>query len=127
MAKSSKLHTHLKLKRAYLPADASDGLRIFVERLWPRGVSKQEAAFDDWMKDLAPSTTLRKWFDHDPARWAEFIRRYRAELQPHAAELEQLRALARAQTVTLVYGSRDEVHNAAVALREVLLDPDAAA
>ncbi|MCC7096545.1 MAG: DUF488 family protein [Thermomonas sp.] len=125
MSKPSSLHTHLKLKRAYVPAAASDGLRILVERLWPRGVSKQEAALDDWLKALAPSTELRKWFDHDPARWAEFIRRYRAELHTHAAELERLRSLARAQTVTLVYGSRDEVHNAAVALREVLLDPDA--
>lgn len=121
MSKPSSLHAHLKLKRAYVPAEVSDGLRIFVERLWPRGVSKQEAALDDWLKELAPSTELRKWFDHDPTRWSEFIRRYRLELRPHGAELDRLRALARAQTVTLVYGSRDEVHNAAVALREVLI------
>lgn len=121
MSKTTALHTHLKLKRAYAPVEANDGLRILVERLWPRGVSKQEAALDDWLKVLAPSTELRKWFDHDPARWAEFLKRYRTELQAQEAELERLRALARKQTVTLVYGSRDEVHNAAVALREVLL------
>lgn len=113
--------SHLKLKRAYAPAEASDGMRILVDRLWPRGVSKQKAALDDWMKDLAPSTELRKWFGHDPARWTEFQRRYRVELRQHAAALAQLRELARKHVVTLVYGARDQLHNEAVVLQQVLL------
>ncbi len=117
--------THLKLKRAYAPAEPSDGKRILVDRLWPRGVSKEEAALDDWMKDIAPSTELREWFGHDPSRWAEFQRRYKAELRQHGDELAQLRALARTHVVTLVYAARDEVHNDAVVLRDVLLHGDA--
>jgi uncharacterized protein YeaO (DUF488 family) len=109
------------LKRAYLPAERSDGMRILVDRLWPRGVSKAEAALDDWMKEIAPSTELREWFGHDPARWVEFQRRYRAELRQHADDLGRIRDLARAKTVTLVYGARDEEHNDAVVLRDVLL------
>ncbi|MFT3819147.1 MAG: DUF488 domain-containing protein [Rubrivivax sp.] len=116
--------SHLRLKRAYLPAEPGDGARILVDRLWPRGVSKAKAGLDDWIKDLAPSTELRQWFGHDPARWAEFQQRYRAELrQPAQAEaLERLRALARAKTVTLVFGARDEERNDAVVLCDVLLN-----
>src|SRR3546814_4876991 len=84
----------LKLKRAYEPAAPDDGVRILIDRLWPRGVSKAGAALDEWMKEIAPSTELRKWFGHDPARWDEFQRRYRAELTAHPAELDRLRALA---------------------------------
>lgn len=113
--------SHLLLKRAYAPAEAADGMRILVDRLWPRGVSKQKAALGDWMKDIAPSTELRKWFGHEPARWAEFQRRYRTELQQHQPALAQLRALARKQVVTLVYGARDQAHNEAVVLQDVLL------
>lgn len=113
--------THLRLKRAYEPAAADDGVRILVDRLWPRGLSKAKAALDDWMKDIAPTTELRQWFGHDPARWAEFQRRYRAELREHAEQLEHIRALAKTRTITLVYGARDEVHNDAVVLRDVLL------
>ncbi len=113
--------THLRLKRAYEPAAAEDGVRILVDRLWPRGLSKAKAALDDWMKDIAPTTELRQWFGHDPARWAEFQRRYRAELREHAEQLDHIRALAKTQTITLVYGARDEVHNDAVVLRDVLL------
>ena len=113
---------HVRLKRAYEPAAADDGARILVDRLWPRGVSKAEAALDDWVKDLAPSTELRQWFGHDPARWPAFQQRYRAELRQQAPALDRLRALARAQTVTLVFGARDEQHNDAVVLKDVLLD-----
>ena len=113
--------SHLRLKRAYAPAEAEDGVRILVDRLWPRGLSKAKAALDDWMKDIAPTTELRQWFGHDPARWAEFQRRYRAELREHAEQLDHIRALAKTQTITLVYGARDEVHNDAVVLRDVLL------
>lgn len=113
--------SHLRLKRAYELAEPEDGARILVDRLWPRGVSKSKAALDDWMKDIAPSTELRQWFGHDPARWAEFQRRYKAELRQHGEELDRIRALARTQTVTLIYGARDQAHNEAVVLKDVLL------
>jgi uncharacterized protein YeaO (DUF488 family) len=112
---------HIKLKRAYEPAGPDDGTRILVDRLWPRGLSKAEAAVDRWLKEIAPSTELRQWFGHDPARWPEFRRRYTEELRQHAAVLDEVRALAREDTVTLVYGARDETHNDAVALKDVLL------
>ncbi len=111
----------LRLKRAYEPAEQGDGVRILVDRLWPRGVSKEDAALDDWIKDIAPSTELRQWFGHDPGRWAEFQRRYRAELRQHGPDLDRIRDLARTQAVTLVYAARDEEHNDAVVLRDVLL------
>lgn len=113
--------TQIRLKRAYEPARPEDGIRILVDRLWPRGVSKTAAALDDWAKDLAPTTELRKWFGHDPARWEEFQHRYRAELQGHAAGLDHIRALAAKSVVTLVYAAHDEAHNEAVVLRDVLL------
>lgn len=112
--------SHLQLKRAYEPAEPSDGTRILIDRLWPRGVSKEKAALDDWMKDIAPSTELREWFGHDPAKWTEFQRRYRAELAQHGPELDQIRALAKKHKVTLVYSAHDEQHNDAVVLRDVL-------
>jgi uncharacterized protein YeaO (DUF488 family) len=114
--------SHLRLKRAYEPAEPGDGVRILVDRLWPRGVSKAKAALADWMKDIAPSTELRQWFGHDPARWAEFQRRYRAELRQHTQELDRIRALARTQAVTLVYSAHDEAHNDAIVLKEALLE-----
>lgn len=117
--------SNLHLKRAYEAPDASDGTRILVERLWPRGVRKEDAHLDDWMKTVAPSTELRKWFDHEVPKWPEFQRRYRAELEAHADELGRLRAIAARGRLTLVYGARDETHNAAVVLREVLLDGNA--
>lgn len=98
-----------------------DGRRILVDRLWPRGVSKMEARLDDWLKDLAPSTELRKWFGHDPQRWNEFRRRYRSELARRPEMLTQLRSLAREGTLTLIYAAKDETHNEAVVLRNVLL------
>lgn len=112
---------HVRLKRAYEPPSAEDGVRVLIDRLWPRGVSKAEAGIARWMKDIAPSAELRQWFGHDPERWPEFRRRYLAELRHHAPELEQLRELARHDAVTLVFGARDEAHNDAVVLRELLL------
>ncbi|HEY4200942.1 MAG TPA: DUF488 domain-containing protein [Devosiaceae bacterium] len=110
-----------KLKRAYEPATPEDGSRILVERLWPRGVTKTQAGLDMWLKDIAPSTELRKWFDHDPAKWAAFQERYTAELRTHPDLVEQLLQKAREGTVTLVYGARDEEHNAAIVLRAFLI------
>ncbi len=109
----------VKLKRAYDPPARGDGWRVLVERLWPRGVRKQALALDAWEKDLAPSHALRKWFAHDPARWAEFQRRYRRELaEPPARDrLRALVELAATRTVTLVFAARDVEHNNAVALR----------
>jgi uncharacterized protein YeaO (DUF488 family) len=111
---------NVKLKRAYDEAAAADGTRVLVDRLWPRGVKKEKAAIDLWAKDLAPSTELRKWFGHDPARWSEFKRRYTAELRDHASELDDLRGLARRGPVTLIYAARDQEHNEAVILRDML-------
>jgi uncharacterized protein YeaO (DUF488 family) len=113
--------SNVRLKRAYEPAAVDDGTRILIDRLWPRGISKERAAVDQWMKDIAPSTQLRKWFGHDPARWEEFRRRYAKEVRQHADLLEQLRALARQGQITLVYSARDEKHNDAVELRELIL------
>jgi uncharacterized protein YeaO (DUF488 family) len=109
------------LKRAYEPPAANDGVRILVDRLWPRGVRKANAAINQWMKDIAPSTALRKWFGHDPARWEEFRRRYVEELGEHPEQLTRLRTLAREGRITLVYSAHDEQHNDAVVLRGVLL------
>lgn len=107
------------LKRAYeAPAD-SDGTRVLVDRLWPRGVSKAKARIDVWLRDVAPSTQLRKWFGHDPEKWPEFQKRYRAELKGSAA-LAELRKLARQGHVTLVYGAKDKDHNDAVVLAKLL-------
>jgi uncharacterized protein YeaO (DUF488 family) len=110
----------IKLKRAYeAPADG-DGIRVLVERLWPRGLGKQRAAVDLWLDEVAPSHELRRWFGHDPVKWPEFRRRYREELQAHADELEQLRRLSADGPVTFVYGARDTEHNSAVVLRDVV-------
>ncbi len=112
---------HVKLKRAYEHPTTEDGTRVLVERLWPRGVSKTDAAIDKWAKEIAPSTDLRKWFGHDPARWNEFRHRYVEELRQHHAALRELRELARHEPVTLVFSAHDAIHNNAVVLREVLL------
>ena len=112
------------LKRAYEDPSPLDGHRVLVERLWPRGVTKERAALDLWLKDVAPSAELRRWFNHDPARWPEFQRRYREELLRQPQELAELRRLAAAGPVTLVYGSRDEEHNAAVVLRGFIEDQE---
>lgn len=109
----------LRLKRAYEPAERGDGQRVLVDRIWPRGVSKAEAHIDLWLKEVAPSTALRKWFGHKPERWEGFRARYREELKanPAVAELRQVMA---AGPVTLVYGAKDEQHNQAVVLAEYL-------
>ena len=112
---------NIKLKRAYEPPAQSDGRRILVDRLWPRGVSKAKAALDGWMKDIAPSTTLRQWFGHDPARWQEFRRRYAEEIREHPEQLRRLRRFAAEGSLTLVYSAHDEAHNDAVVLRAILL------
>ncbi len=112
---------NVRLKRAYEAPAAEDGARILIDRLWPRGVSKADAALNQWMKDIAPSTELRKWFGHDPARWEEFRRRYAEELHRNGDLLNQLRTVARQGPVTLVYSAHDEAHNDAVVLRDQVL------
>jgi uncharacterized protein YeaO (DUF488 family) len=112
---------NLRLKRVYELPVPDDGVRILIDRLWPRGLSKEKAAVDDWLKDVAPSAELRKWFGHDPNRWPEFRRRYVAELRQSGAMLDQICGLARRGTVTLLFGAHDEERNDAVVLREVLM------
>lgn len=112
--------THkVKLKRAYDAPAKADGQRILVDRLWPRGVSKEKAALDEWLKEVAPSTELRKWYGHEPDRWPEFRKRYRAELKDNPA-LAELKTRARAGDITLVYAARDQEHNEAVVLKQLL-------
>ena len=110
----------IKLKRAYEPPAAGDGVRILVDRIWPRGVAKAELKLDTWMKDVAPSSDLRKWFDHDPAKWDEFRRRYHEELDANPVAVEALRDKIGRGPATLLYGARDETHNQAVALKDYL-------
>ena len=112
---------NVKLKRAYEPPAPEDGTRILVDRLWPRGLSKEDAALDLWMKEIAPSTELRKWFGHDPARWEEFRRRYADEVLRNTELLNELHTLAGQRRITLVYSAREEARNDAVVLRDVLL------
>ncbi|HVY61184.1 MAG TPA: DUF488 domain-containing protein [Planctomycetota bacterium] len=110
----------IRLRRVYDPPGRGEGKRFLVERLWPRGVKKEMLAIDGWLRDVAPSTELRKWFSHDPARWAEFRRRYQAELADNQAAWRPLLEAAREGAVTLLYSSRDTEHNNAVALRAFL-------
>lgn len=111
----------IRLKRAYEPPSPGDGARVLIDRLWPRGLRKVEAGIDRWLKEIAPSTELRRWFGHDPERWEEFQRRYLAEIAGHADLLDELRETARGGRLTLVYSARDERHNDAVVLRDVLM------
>ncbi len=108
------------IKTIYDDPARSDGCRVLVDRIWPRGISKRNAALDEWLRELAPGTELRKWFDHDPKRWPEFRKRYRIELGQHASQLNALRHLAVHQRVTLLYGARDPRFNQAVVLKEVI-------
>jgi uncharacterized protein YeaO (DUF488 family) len=110
----------IQIKRIYSPASTFDGWRVLVDRLWPRGVPRDRAALDEWLPDVAPTTKLRQWFHHDPARWTEFRRRYRAELRAHGPELLKLRAKSRAGRLTLLYAARNPRFNHAAVLREVL-------
>jgi uncharacterized protein YeaO (DUF488 family) len=111
----------IRLKRAYLPPSPEDGTRVLVDRLWPRGLRKSDAAIDRWLKDVAPSPELRRWFGHDPSRWDEFRRRYQAELSGRLDQLDELRAMARKAPITLIFAARDELHNEAVVLRDLLI------
>src|SRR6185312_10118081 len=111
----------VQIKRAYEASSPHDGTRVLVDRLWPRGVKKTDAHISEWMKEVAPSTGLRKWFGHDPARWEDFRRRYKAELAAKKELLDDLRELAGKGRLTLVYSAHDEAHNQAVVLREMLL------
>ncbi len=109
----------LRLKRAYAAAEPADGQRILIDRLWPRGLTKEKAAIDEWMKEIAPSTELRKWFGHDAQKWPEFQKRYHAELKGNPL-LAELKARLKAGPVTLVYSAKDEEHNDAIVLRQLL-------
>ncbi len=110
----------IEIKRIYAPVERSDGYRVLIDRLWPRGISRGRAGLDAWLSELAPSATLRQWVHHDSTRWSEFRRRYRAELRSQAAQLQALRARAARQRVTLLYASRDVRMNHALVLRDVL-------
>lgn len=109
------------VKRIYAPAVKSDGFRVLVDRLWPRGISKENAKLDLWLPHIGPSTKLRQWFNHDPERWEEFQRRYHAELEDKKGVVAELTGPAKKGTVTLVYSAKDERHNQAVALRSYLV------
>ena len=110
----------VRIKRAYRAARRSDGLRILVDGLWPRGLSRERLRLDGWCKEIAPSAGLRRWFGHDPARWAEFRRCYSEELAERRGELDRLRRQAEEGTLTLVYAAKDEEHNNAVVLRDFM-------
>jgi len=110
----------IRVKRAYENTASTDGIRILVDRLWPRGLTKQKAAVDLWLKEIAPSTGLRKWFAHDAKKWSNFRRRYQAELKEHKSELQLIREKAKEAPVTLIYAARDQEHNEAVILQKVL-------
>ena len=110
----------IQLKRVYEKPSRKDGVRILVDRLWPRGLTKERAAVNLWLKDVAPSSELRKWFGHDPAKWKEFQVRYRKELRQKKDALTLLKQKSEDRTVTLVYGARDEQHNEAVVLRNIV-------
>lgn len=120
-AGSERGGSNLRVKRAYEAPSPEDGTRVLVDRLWPRGLRKADAAIDCWLKEIAPGSELRRWFGHDPSRWKEFRRRYRAELSSRPELLDRLRALAAQGTLTLVYAAHDEEHNHAIVLRDMLL------
>jgi uncharacterized protein YeaO (DUF488 family) len=110
----------IQLKRVYDSPRKTDGVRVLVDRLWPRGLAKDRAAVKLWLKDLAPSPELRKWFGHDPAKWKQFQTRYRKELRAKKTDLQLLQQMSKEHTVTLLYGAKDQSHNQAVVLKRVL-------
>ncbi|MGR9186431.1 DUF488 domain-containing protein [Rhizobium leguminosarum] len=110
----------LHIKRIYEPKDDKDGARILIDRLWPRGLSKQDAAVDIWLKDIAPSPALRRWFGHDPAKWTEFQRRYRNELEKNSPAVEELKRQIRQEDATLLYAAKDVQHNHAIVLQRFI-------
>ena len=111
----------VKIKRVYDSASPDDGKRILVDLLWPRGLKKEDAAIDEWLKEIAPSGELRKWFGHDPEKWRDFRSRYRGELKKKTGIVERLRQEARTRTVTLLFAARDVEHNNAVVLKEIIV------
>lgn len=113
---------NIKIKRVYNDPEDSDGYRILIDRIWPRGLSKEDAKLDDWNKDLAPSTKLRKWFDHDPDKFEIFSEKYKKELENSNEDLKKLIEKAQDNTVTLLYGAKDTEHNQAVVLKQVIED-----
>ena len=112
--------TTIAIKRVYDPPSPQDGMRILVDRLWPRGMKKEELKMMAWLKDVSPSPDLRKWFGHDPKKWRGFCSRYRTELKQHGDELRLIKRKAKEGTVTLIYGARDQEHNEAVVLKQLL-------
>ena len=110
----------ISIKRIYDDATDKDGYRVLVDRLWPRGISKEEAKLDEWLQDIAPSTELRKWFDHQEERFPEFSKRYKAELDLKKTEIEKLKAVAEKRPITLLYSAKNEEFNQAIVLRDYL-------
>jgi uncharacterized protein YeaO (DUF488 family) len=110
----------VRIKRIYDPVESDDGHRVLIDRIWPRGVARARAELDEWAKELAPSAELRRWFGHDPERFAEFRKRYRAELRDRTEEVERLRSIARGGALTILYAARDREHNDAVVLAELV-------
>jgi uncharacterized protein YeaO (DUF488 family) len=109
---------NIKIKRVYETPEKSDGYRILVDRLWPRGLTKEKAAVDLWLKDIAPTTELRKWFNHEPEKWKEFIKKYLKELKENIEPVSLLKDYIKKGPVTLIYGARDEVHNEALVIKD---------
>ena len=116
----SRSMNNIKIKRVYDQPDKKDGNRILVDRLWPRGLAKEKAGVDLWLQEIAPSTELRKWFDHDPKRWKSFRRRYEMEIRHKEDLIKVLQQKAHEGTITLIYGARDEKHNEALVLKQFL-------
>lgn len=110
----------IKIKRIYDPASPKDGKRILVDRLWPRGIKKDEAKIDEWLKDIAPSNELRQWFSHDPSKWEEFKKKYKKELKNKPEILKMTKEKAKISTITLLFAAKDMGHNNAVVLKEIL-------
>ena len=110
----------IKIKRVYEPPSAEDGFRILVDRLWPRGLSKNKAALDLWLKEIAPTTVLRKWFDHDPAKWKEFQKKYFKELRQNQQAVSLLKERVLSGPVTLLYAAKDEAHNEALIIKDFI-------
>jgi uncharacterized protein YeaO (DUF488 family) len=110
----------VKIKRIYESASPDDGKRIYIDRLWPRGMKKKEVKIDEWLKDISPSDSLRKWFGHDPSKYTEFKRRYTKEIEKHSEILERIKMEAKKETVTLLFSAKDVEHNNATVLKEIL-------
>ncbi len=110
----------IQIKRIYDPASRDDGKRIYIDRLWPRGMKKEEVKIDEWLKEISPSDSLRKWFGHDPSKYAEFKRRYTKELERHSEIVERIKKEAKKETVTLLFSAKDVEHNNATAMKELL-------